>query len=89
MKSLVILLIILLVVLQYKLWLAPGGFIKTERLKNQIATQEAENAELKKKNDTLVADTEALKKNSDAIESFARKDLGMIKNDEVFYQVVS
>lgn len=89
MKSLVILLIILLVVLQYKLWLTPGGFIETRHLKKQIATQKAENAKLKERNDALMADTEALKKNSDAIESFARKDLGMIKNDEVFYQVIS
>jgi cell division protein FtsB len=89
MRSLVILLIILLAVLQYKLWFASGSFVETRHLKKQIAAQKAENAKLEEKNDTLMADTEALKKNSDAIESFARKDLGMIKNDEVFYQVVS
>lgn len=89
MRSLVILLIILLVVLQYKLWFASGGFVETRYLKKQITIQKAENKTLKEKNDVLMTDIEALKKDNDAIESFARKDLGMIKNDEVFYQVVS
>jgi cell division protein FtsB len=88
MKPLIVLLLILLLVLQYKLWLSPGGFVETHHLKKQIEEQNAINAKLQEQNAILIADVKALKKDNNAIESTARKDLGMIKQGEVFYQVV-
>jgi cell division protein FtsB len=58
------------------------------RLQEQIAMQKAENAKLKQRNDALAADVEDLRNGKDAIEERARTELGLIKPDEVFYQVV-
>ena len=88
MKPLAILLIILLLVLQYKLWFSNGGFLESRFLKKQIITQQAKNATMQKQNAILMADVKALKNNDNAIEARARSDLGMIKKGEIFYQVV-
>jgi cell division protein FtsB len=88
MKPLVILLIILLLVLQYKLWFSDGGFLASRFLAKKITAQQAKNADMQKQNAILMADVKALKHNDGAIEARARNDLGMIKKGEVFYQVV-
>ena len=89
MKPLIILLVILLIVLQYKLWFSSGGFVETRHLKQQIAAEQAKNDKLAKQNAILMADVKALKSNKDAIATRARNDLGMIKKGDTFYQVVS
>lgn len=88
MKPLAFLLILLLIVLQYKLWFSSGGFAASKLLKEKITIQDAKNADLQKQNAILMADIKALKNNDNAIEARARSDLGMIKKGEVFYQIV-
>ena len=57
-------------------------------LNRQISTQKEANATLKARNDTLDAEVRDLKQGYAAIEERARSELGMVKQDEVFYQVL-
>ena len=79
----------LIALLQYPLWLGKGSWLKVSELDRQVATQRATNAELKARNDALDAEVRDLKQGTEAIEERARLELGMIKKDEIFYQVVS
>lgn len=88
MKLIIAILIILLGVLQYKLWFASGGLIDVHQLKQQLSEQEFQNVSEEEKNAQLRAEVDDLKEGQDAIEEHARKDLGMIKDNEVFYQLV-
>ena len=87
-KLLPFLLLILLLFLQYRLWFEAGGVLDMLRLKKQLSQETQENAELKKRNDVLKHQVLYLQKNQSAIESRARQELGMIKKDETFYQLV-
>lgn len=88
MKWFLIPIIGLLLVLQYELWIAPGGFFAIRRLRHNIALVKKTNQELQERNDALLADIKDLKHGNEAIEERAREELGMVKKDEVFYQVV-
>lgn len=88
MKPIVIVLVIVLAVLQYKLWFARDSLLEVFHLKQTIALQESKIAEIKENNAALAVDIENLKKGGGAIETRARTDLGMVKSGEVFYQVV-
>ncbi len=80
--------IVLLVFLQYKLWYGTGGIKDKVALKKQFAIQAEINNTLKKQNEELLHQVHYLQRNQDAIESRARQELGMIKKDETFYQVM-
>jgi cell division protein FtsB len=86
-KALTLIFVILIALLQYPLWLGKGSWLKVWDLSRQISEQEAVNAELKARNDTVDAEVRDLKQGFAAIEERARSELGMIKQDEVFYQV--
>jgi cell division protein FtsB len=88
MRKLVILLLILLVYLQYKLWVGDGGLRDAWNLHHEVEAQRQENVLLQERNEALNADVLDLKRGLDAIEEHAREDLGMIKEGETFYQVV-
>jgi cell division protein FtsB len=88
MRYLNIVLIIMLVVLQYDLWVGDGSIASAWQLQHAINDQRAENGLLKSRNDTLAAEVEDLKSGLSAIEERARSELGMIKKDETFVQVV-
>jgi cell division protein FtsB len=83
-----LLLLALLLALGVQLWAGEWGFREVAHLKAQIEEQKAENAKLKARNDQLAADVEDLRSGTDAIEERARTELGLIKPDEIFYQVV-
>jgi cell division protein FtsB len=88
LRLVALILLALLLALGVKLWAGEWGLREITRLKAQIEEQKAENAQLKQRNDTLAADVEDLRNGRDAIEERARTELGLIKPDEVFYQVV-
>ena len=88
MKSVVILLVLLLVYLQYRLWVGDGGVIETIQLGDEVEAQRAENIRLRERNDALDAEVRDLQEGLDAIEEHAREDLGMVKDGETFYQIV-
>lgn len=81
-------LLFLLLILQYTLWLGEGGLVRVWSLNEQVAVQEEENAKLRERNRALEAEVLDLKQGLEAIEERARTDLGMIKKNETFHQVV-
>ena len=89
MKPLAIVLATLLVALQYPLWLGKGSWLRVWELDRSLEQQRAHNARLKARNDSLDAEVRDLKQGHEAVEERARTELGMIRKDEVFYQVVA
>jgi len=88
MKFLLACLVVLVVLLQYRMWLGEGGMREVARLRNEIAQQKGANTSLRERNRTLAAEVQDLKKGTTAIEERARTDLGMVGQGETFYQVV-
>jgi cell division protein FtsB len=78
---------VLIVALQYPMWLGKGGWLTVREHERQLAEQRAHNDKLKARNDALAADVRDLKSGTEAIEERARSDLGMIRQDEVFVQL--
>lgn len=89
MKILSYILAALLVALQYPLWIGKGSWMRVWELERNLAQQSEANARLKSRNDALDAEVRDLKQGLEAVEEHARLDLGMIRKDEVFYQVVT
>jgi cell division protein FtsB len=88
MKWLVVALIVLLVILQLTLWFGEGSLAEVWQLRQQVDTQQKENAELRERNAALEAEVSDLKQGLDAIEERARNELGMVKEGERFYQII-
>ncbi|MDO9050803.1 MAG: cell division protein FtsB [Methylotenera sp.] len=88
MKALTLIFVILIALLQYPLWLGKGSWLRVWDLNRQLSVQQVKNTGLKARNDTLDAEVRDLKSGRAAIEELARSELGMIKQDEVFYQVI-
>jgi cell division protein FtsB len=88
MKLIIATLAILLVLLQFKLWFGEGSMKDVWQLEDAIARQAAENDQLSERNQALIAEVGDLKQGLDAVEERARSELGMIKKNETFYQVV-
>ena len=80
-------LILLLLLLQYPLWIADDGYRAVWRLDDAINEQRAENAGLEARNQALAAEVEDLKEGMVAAEEIARSELGMIGPDETLYLV--
>lgn len=89
MKPILIILLALFALMQYELWFSPGGLRSVWQLKNRIAEQMTTNQQAQQTNRALAADIADLKRGNEAIEERARNNLGMIKKDETFYQVVT
>ncbi|MBL8383540.1 MAG: cell division protein FtsB [Burkholderiales bacterium] len=78
----------LIALLQYPLWLGKGGWMRAWDLDRQVAAQQGVNAGLVRRNNALEAEVRDLKNGLGAIEERARFELGMIKDDEVFFQIL-
>lgn len=87
-KLWVVVLVFVLVFLQYRLWFESGGIIDMLRIKKQLALQQQVNDKLKKRNEKLTEQVQYLQASNEAVEARARGELGMIKKNETFYQVV-
>lgn len=88
MRILIALLVIVLAALQYRLWLGQLSVTDYLRQQEEIATQQASNQELIKRNRMLLADVDDLRQGQEAIEERARNELGLIAEDEVFFRIV-
>ena len=82
------LLLVLLVALQARLWLSDSGLREVWRLREQVREQVNENSQLALRNAVLEAEVADLKSGLAAAEERARTDLGMIGEQETFFQVV-
>lgn len=78
----------LLVVIQYPLWIGKGGWFRVSDLEKQVQSQLDTNTKLKTRNDALRADVKDLQTGTEAIEERARAELGMVKSDEIYVQVI-
>jgi len=87
MKVLSLILFALIVLLQYPLWLGKGSWHKVWKVDQLVIMQNETNQKLRIRNAALDAEVQDLKQGSDAIEERARSELGMIKQDEIFFQV--
>lgn len=88
MRWLTLILAALIIALQYPLWLGKGSWLKVWEVDQELEKQQAENERLKVRNTYLDAEVKDLKTGYEAIEERARSELGMVKQDEVFFQVI-
>ena len=88
MRVVILILFVLLVLLQFKLWLGEGGFREVARLETRVEAQRNQNDDLLQRNAELQAEVEDLRERLEAVEERARNELGLIKPAEQFYQVV-
>ncbi len=88
MRWLLWILVILLVLLQYRLWVGDGSLAEVWDLYRQVENQKEENQRLRERNQALDAEVRDLKQGLEAIEERAREELGMVREDETFYQIV-
>lgn len=87
-KPVMIFLAILLVLLQYRLWLSHDGLPSLLRLHHQVEKQRLDNEKLTERNQVLAAEVQDLKSGLDALEERARSELGMIREGETFFHVI-
>jgi len=87
-RILLAILLIVVAALQFKLWFGEGGYRDVQRLAERVEQQAAENEALAQRNRELQAEVEDLRQGLEAIEERARSELGLIKENEEFYQVV-
>ena len=88
MKIIALILLVLLIWLQYKIWLQDGGIPEVLQLQKEVDIEQSEVKKLQERNQSLDAEVKDLKKGLDAIEERARSEMGMIKKGEVYYQVI-
>ena len=88
MRVVTYILLALLLLLQYPLWLGKGSWLKVWDMGRQVEAQKQINDQTQKRNAALDAEVRDLKRGTDAIEERARSELGMIKQGEIFFQVV-
>jgi len=88
MKILISILLVLILLLQYDLWLGESSLITVWKLERMVEVQEQENQKLKERNSALAGEVLDLKKGKQAVEERARSELGMIKEGETFIQLV-
>ncbi len=85
---LAVVLILLIIGLQYRLWNGPGSAEEVTRLRVAIEDQTRQNQALRERNSGLAAEVRDLKSGLEAVEERARGELGMVRKDESFFLVV-
>lgn len=88
MKLVVVVLLILLSLLQYRLWFGDSNVPKVRAYQLRIEELQQETARRKQRNQLLEAEVLDLKTGLDAVEERARQNLGMIRKGETFFQVI-
>ena len=88
MRWLLAILVVILVALQYRLWIAEGSLAEKRRLEQQVVQQTEVNRKLSQRNAVLEREVLELQTGNEAVEERAREQLGLIREGEVFYQVV-
>lgn len=89
MRIFAVVLVLIVVLLQYRVWVSDHGVREVSRLSAALDAQTAANAEQHERNRQLVAEVNDLKGGLTALEERARSELGMVGSSETFYQVVT
>ena len=77
----------LILLIQYPLWLGKGSWLRAWEVERQVSAQHARNAQLESRNAALEAEVRDLKQGTEAIEERARYELGMVRGNEIFFQI--
>ena len=88
MKVLAGIIAALILLIQYPLWLGKGGWLRAWEVDRRLGMQRETNDALERRNRALGAEVRDLKQGFDAIEERARYELGFVKPDEVFFQIL-
>jgi len=88
MRLITIALAVLLVLIQYPLWLGKGGWLSVADMQGQVETTRIKTEQLTARNSKLDSEVDDLREGTGAVEERARYDLGMIKQNEIFVQVL-
>jgi cell division protein FtsB len=88
MKWFIAALAMLVLLLQYRIWISRDGAREVLQLRRAVAEQQAANQRLTERNQQLAAEVRNLKQGFEAVEERARSELGLIASHETYYQVV-
>jgi len=88
MKLLTLVMVALIALLQYPMWVGKGGWLKVWETDQKLQSQQAVNQKLRVRNGALDAEVRDLKQGLDAVEERSRSELGMIRQDEIFFQIL-
>jgi cell division protein FtsB len=88
MKILLSIIIVLVILLQYRLWFGDGGIEEIRAYQQRLDDLKEQVKEKKERNEALYAEVEDLRKGQEALEERARDELGMIREGETFFQVL-
>jgi cell division protein FtsB len=83
-----LLLLVILLGLQFRLWYGAGSVAEIASIRTAAEQVRLQASAAIDRNQRLAADVQDLKEGLDAIEERARSELGMIGNDETFFQVI-
>lgn len=88
MKIFLSFVILLIALLQYRLWFANGGIEQIQHDQLMLVDLKKQVEEKRERNAALYAEVEDLRKGQESLEERARKELGMIRDGETFFQVL-
>jgi cell division protein FtsB len=81
-------LVVLLIAIQYPLWIGKGGWLHVYQMDKEVQSQEAINRELENRNNKITGDVNDLRQGTRAVEERARIEHGMVKESETMVQIV-
>ena len=87
MKILAAVLGALIILIQYPLWLGKGGWVRAWQVEQDLQKQKSNNGRLEARNAGLAAEVTDLKQGTEAVEERARYELGLVRGDEIFFQI--
>ncbi len=88
MRLFTLVLMLVLALLQQKLWFGKNGLVEYRQTSEDVIRQQADNQQLKERNQMLYKEIDDLKSGLEAIEELARNDLGFVKPTETFYRII-
>ena len=88
MRLISVALALLLLLIQYPLWLGKGGWLRVAELEKEVAAAQEKNEGLRQRNAKLASEVNDLKDGTGAVEERARFELSMIKQNEIYVQIL-
>ena len=88
MRLVTVVLVLLLVLIQYPLWWGHGGWLRVHELQQQLAQQTEKNTNLRLRNERVQGEVQDLQSGTAAVEERARFELSMIKQNEIYVQIL-
>ncbi len=88
MRLITLALVALLLLIQFPLWMGKGGWLRVAELEGQVEAAQKKTEELKARNAKLESEVRDLKEGTGAVEERARSELGMLKQNEIFVQIL-